>query len=61
MAIVSLIALGAAIVLGFVRKANVGIVAMALAYLIGLAYGLPAKQITGGFSSSLALTMIAGV
>ena len=58
MAIVSLIALGAAIVLGLVRKANVGIVAMALAYLIGLAYGLPAKQITGGFSSSLALTMI---
>ena len=58
MAIASLIALAAAIILGFVRKLNVGIVAIALAYIIGIAYGLSAKQITGGFSSSMAMTMI---
>lgn len=58
MAIVSLIALAAAIVLGFARKINVGILAIALAYIIGIAYKLNAKQITGGFSSSMAMTMI---
>lgn len=58
MAIVSLIALAAAIVLGFLRNSNVGIISIALAYGIGIAYGLSASQITGGFSSSLALTMI---
>lgn len=58
MAIASLIALALAIVLGFVRKLNVGIVAIALAYIIGIAYGLSAKDITGGFSSSMAMTMI---
>ena len=58
MAIASLIALALAIVLGFVRKLNVGIVAIALAYIIGIAYGLSAKDITGGFSSSMAMSMI---
>ena len=58
MAIASLIALALSIVLGFVRKLNVGIVAIALAYIIGIAYGLSAKDITGGFSSSMAMTMI---
>ena len=58
MAVVSLIALAGAIVLGFVKKVNVGIVSIALAYLIGIVYGISAGKITGGFSSSMALTMI---
>ena len=58
MAVVSLIALAAAIVLGFVKKVNVGIVAIAMAYLIGIVYGIGAGKITGGFSSSMAMTMI---
>lgn len=58
MAVVSLIALAVAIVLGFVKKVNVGIVSIALAYLIGIVYGISAGKITGGFSSSMALTMI---
>lgn len=58
MAVVSLIALAAAIAIGFVLKVNVGIVAIAFAYLIGLAYGIPAGQIIKGFSSSMAMTMI---
>ena len=58
MAVVSLIALVAAIVLGFVKKVNVGIVAIAMAYLIGIVYGIGAGKITGGFSSSMAMTMI---
>lgn len=58
MAIVSLLALAVAIVAGFVLKINVGIASIALAYLIGLIYGIPSKQIISGFSSSMALTMI---
>lgn len=58
MAAASLIALAAAIILGFVLKVNVGIVAIGLAYVIGIIYNLGAGKITGGFSSSMAMTMI---
>lgn len=58
MAVVSLLALAVAIILGFVKKLNVGILAIALAYIIGITYGLSAKEITKGFSSSMAMTMI---
>ena len=58
MAVVSLLALAAAIVAGFILKINVGIVSIALAYLIRLIYGIPAGKIISGFSSSMALTMI---
>lgn len=58
MAVVSLIALAVAIILGFVKKVNVGIMSVALAYLIGIIYGLEAGKINSGFSSSMAMTMI---
>lgn len=58
MAIASLVALAAAIILGFVLKVNVGIVAIGFAYVIGIIYDLGASKITGGFSSSMAMTMI---
>lgn len=58
MAVASLVALAAAIVLGFVKKVNVGICSIALAYLIGIIYGVGSGKITGGFSSSMAMTMI---
>lgn len=58
MALVSLIALLGAIIIGFALKINVGIISIAFAYLIGLIYGLSANNIISGFSSSLALTMI---
>lgn len=57
-AVISLIALVAAIVLGFVKKMNVGILAIALSYVIGLYGGFSANQIIGGYSASMALTMI---
>ena len=58
MAVVSLVALAAAIILGFVKKVNVGILSIAFAYLIGIVYGLGAGKITGGFGASMAMTMI---
>ena len=56
----SIAALLAAIALGFVRKVNVGIVSIGFALLLGLAYGIPAKNIVSGFNTGLFITM-AGV
>lgn len=58
MAVISLIALAGAIIIGFLMKVNVGIISIGFAYVIGLAYGVPASKIMGGFSASMALTMI---
>ncbi|WP_432628629.1 SLC13 family permease [Brotaphodocola sp.] len=58
MEVVSLVALVVAILMGFFLKVNVGIISIAFAYLIGLVYGVPAGKIIGGFSSSMAITMI---
>ena len=48
LAVMSIAALLAAIALGFVRKVNVGIVSIGFALLLGLAYGIPAKNIVCG-------------
>lgn len=58
MAVASLLALAVSIIVGFVLNINVGILAIALAYLIGLIYGVGSSQIISGFSSSMAITMI---
>lgn len=55
---ISLIVLIAVVVLGFVRKMNVGILAIAAAAILAYASGqFTAKQVTGGFSSSLFMTL----
>ena len=51
--LISLIALLAAIVIGFVRKANVGILCIGFSMILGLVYGIKAGDIIKGFSSSL--------
>ena len=56
--IVSLLALILAIVLGFVRKSNVGIICMGFAMVLGILYGVKTNDIIKGFSSSLCLQMI---
>ncbi len=55
--IVSIVALLVAIVLGFLRKTNVGIIAIAMSLLLGRAFGLSDKELISGFSNSLFLTM----
>jgi di/tricarboxylate transporter len=47
-----------AIVLGFVKQTNVGIIAIALVALLGKIYGLSTKEIMSGFNSSLFMTML---
>lgn len=56
--LISLIALLAAIVIGFVRKANVGILCIDFSMILGLVYGIKAGDIIKGFSSSLCMQMI---
>lgn len=56
--LVSLIALIVAIGIGFIRKSNVGIICIGFAMILGLIYGIPSKEIIGGFSSSLCVQMI---
>ena len=58
MGVISLIALVVAIVIGFVKKTNVGIISIALAFVIGKLYGVSAGKIISGFSGSLAMSMI---
>ena len=58
LAVVSLIALLVAIVIGFVRNVNVGILSMGFALVLGLVYGVTAKEIIAGFSGSLFIQMV---
>ena len=58
LSIVSVIALFLAIVLGFFKKSNVGIMCISFAFIISVIFGIKASDVIRGFSSSLALTMI---
>lgn len=56
--LISLLCLLTAIVVGFVRGANVGILSTGFAMALGLIYGLTTKDILSGFSSSLFIQMV---
>ena len=58
LAVVALIFLLAAIVLGFVKKMNVGLVCLGLAFILGKIGNVPTKTILGGFPGSLFLTLL---
>ena len=55
---VSLILLLAAVVIGFWRKANVGILCIGFSMILMIAYGLDSKEVIAGFSSSLFIEMV---
>jgi di/tricarboxylate transporter len=59
-AVLSLVALLGAIVIGFASRINVGLVAIPLAWGVGVYSGRPADAIVGGFPTSLFVTL-AGV
>ncbi|MGL6201518.1 MAG: SLC13 family permease [Lachnospiraceae bacterium] len=58
LAVASLIILVLAIIIGFVKDMNVGILCMGLSMILGLVYNLEAKDIISGFSSSLCVQMV---
>lgn len=55
--LISLILLLAAIVIGFLRNSNVGILCIGFAMILSIVYGISAKEILSGFSSSLFIQM----
>jgi Na+/H+ antiporter NhaD/arsenite permease-like protein len=58
-ALASLLALLAAIILSMTSRLNVGLVAMALAWLVGVyVAGLPAEAVVAGFPASLFTTLV---
>lgn len=54
----SLLALLAAIVIGYISKKNIGIISIGFALIIAEIYGISVKQLNSGFSTSLAMSMI---
>lgn len=58
LAIVSILGLIVAIVLGFVRNVNVGIISIAISFLISKFYNLETKAVIAGFDTSLFITML---
>lgn len=58
LALFSLIMLVAAIVIGFVRKINIGILSIALALIVGRIAGIADKDIIKGFDASLFITLL---
>ena len=56
--LLSLAALLAAIIIGFIRKCNVGILCMGFAMLLSIMFGVNTKDLIKGFSSSLFIQMV---
>lgn len=56
--LVSLILLLVAIAIGFWRNCNVGILCIGFSMILSVAYGLTAKEVIAGFSSSLFIQMV---
>lgn len=56
--LISLILLLVAIIIGFWRNCNVGILCIGFSMILSVAYGLSAKEVIAGFSSSLFIQMV---
>ena len=56
--LISLILLLAAIAIGFIRNCNVGILCVAFSMILSVIYGISAKEVLSGFSSSLFIQMV---
>ena len=58
LAVISLIALALAIAIGFFKNMNVGILSIGIALILSVIFGISAKELREGFSSSLFLQMV---
>ena len=56
--LISLICLLAAIMIGFVKNCNVGILCTGIAAVLALVFGIKASDIIKGFSASLCIQMV---
>ncbi len=55
---ISLIVLAIVVAIGFIKKVNLGFLSLGVAFLLALIGGLKAKDVTGGFSSSMFVTLV---
>lgn len=58
LAVVSLIILIVVVAIGFIKKVNLGFLSLGVAYFLGIAGGMSAKQIASGFDSSMFVTLV---
>lgn len=58
LSILSLIVLAIVVAIGFIKKVNLGFLSLGVAFLLGTAGGMSAKEITSGFSSSMFVTLV---
>lgn len=56
--ILSLLMLAVIVAIGFIRKVNLGFLALGAAFLVGTLGGMKASEIAGGFSSSMFVTLV---
>lgn len=58
MAAISLLVLAVVVAIGFIKKINIGFLSVGAAFALGLVNNMGAKAITGGFSSSMFVTLV---
>lgn len=58
LSIISLAVLAVVVAIGFIKKVNLGFLSLGVAFLLGIAGGMSAKEITAGFSSSMFVTLV---
>ena len=58
LSIISLIVLVVVVAIGFIRKVNLGFLSIGVAFALGTYGGMSAKEIVGGFSSSMFVTLV---
>ena len=56
--VISLLVLALVVAIGFIKKINLGFFALGAAFILGTIGGMKASQITGGFSSSMFVTLV---
>ena len=58
LAIISLVMLAVVVAIGFIKKVNLGFLALGAAFILGTIGGLKAKEITAGFDGSMFVTLV---
>lgn len=58
LSLISLIVLAVVVAIGFIKKVNLGFLSLGVAFILGTAGGMSAKQITSGFDSSMFVTLV---
>lgn len=56
--VISLIVLVVVVAIGFIKKVNLGFLSLGVAFILGTCGGMSAKEIAGGFSSSMFVTLV---